>query len=122
MSEPIKPTAHDLFQKWLKVNPKSSFCTYFEGRIEAVTRSQDQEGKPVFEHEIVCKPVDEFASPARIIFPHQTRLASKGEIITAVVHTRLWLDRPVISKKTDSDGVHNTWKPQRVAIQFVELL
>ena len=122
MSEPVKPTAHELFQKWLKVNPKSSFCTYFEGRIEAVTRSQDQDGKPIFEHEIVCKPADEFTSPARIIFSNQSRIGSKGDIISAVVHARCWLDRPVTSKKPDADGVFNSWKPQRLSIQFIELL
>lgn len=125
MTEPSTKTeaaAQEAYMKWLKANPKNAFCFLLTGRIEAVTRVQDKEGKNAFDHELVCKAADEYEQPNRLILQHPNRIGSKGETYTFIVRVVSWLDKPQRSKQANEDGELVTWKPQRARFQLVEVL
>lgn len=122
MDPKIENLAQDAYIKWLKANPKSSFCTFVTGRVESVTRVQDKDGKNAFDHELVCKAADEYDQPNRLVFQHSTRIASKGETLFLILRVVSWLDKPVRSKNPNEDGEFVFWKPQRSRFQLVEVL
>lgn len=109
-----------LFAKWIQQNP-SPLHAYFKGRIEKIEARQSPDGRRIFDHEVICPAADEYSGPARLSISHSQRMGSVGDEIAGVFRGNYWFDRPLPSKKPDSNGEFKMWRPIRHSLILVEL-
>lgn len=120
-STEVTKSPHGMFLNWLRANPNSSGCAFFDGRIDSVAAISLMDGKRAYQYEVTCKPVDEWSGPTTFSFSHDSRVGQRGDFLAGVVRFRTWLDRPQTSKRPNADGELSTWRPLRLIVSLVEV-
>lgn len=114
-------TPYSLYLNWLRANPNSSGCAFFDGRIDSLSVVSLLDGKRQYQYEVTCKPVDEWSGPTTFSFNHESRIGQRGDYLSGVVRFRTWLDRPQTSKRPNAEGELSTWRPLRLIVSLVEV-